>query len=345
MRDVPADEEQHGQGLFRPDRVDNRVQVARNTSTGLLDSGNHQTLHGAFLLGKTGGVVGIEPFHARDPILSEAEFLGQALVLMPFGGVAADRMERRRILLATQWVMAILAVVMGVLIQESRLALWHVWVIALLLGIATAYDLPAYQSFYPQLVEPQDLPQAISLNQATFHGSRIIGPAIAAWFVARWGNAAAFYANGASFLAVIVSLMLIRPRPPATGGGPVNMVHFMAEGVTYVRERPKIVALLGLTAITTLFVFPNMAILMPYYAQHVLNVGPGGLGWMMAVSGAGAFLGATFLLTIPRSIRVGWIMAALVVITATLSVLAWSRHLGVSVAAVALQAFFGEVLV
>ena len=118
----------------------------------------------------------------------------------------------------------------------------------------------------------QDLPQAISLNQATFHGSRIIGPAIAAWFVARWGNAAAFYANGASFLAVIVSLMLIRPRPPATGGGTVNMVHFMAEGVTYVRERPKIVALLGLTAITTLFVFPNMAILMPYYAQHVLNV-------------------------------------------------------------------------
>ena len=134
------------------------------------------------------------------------------LILMPFGGVAADRMERRRILLVTQSVMAVLAVLLGVLIQAHRLRLWHVWLIALLLGLATAYDLPAYQSFYPQLVETEDLPQAIALNQATFHGSRIIGPAIASWFVALWGMAAAFFANGASFLAVIGSLLLIKPR-------------------------------------------------------------------------------------------------------------------------------------
>jgi len=260
------------------------------------------------------------------------------LILMPFGGVAADRMERRRILLVTQSVMAALAVLLGVLIQVHHLRLWHIWVIALLLGLATAYDLPAYQSFYPQLVETEDLPQAIALNQATFHGSRIVGPAIASWFVALWGMAAAFFANGASFLAVIGSLLLIKPRA-ATAASPVGTRQFMAEGVRYVRERQNILALFGLTAITTIFVFPNVAVLMPFYAKHVLHVGPTGLGWIMAVSGIGALLGATCLLALPRSVRIGWIMTALVLVTVTLSALAWSRHLPLSVTAAAILSF------
>jgi MFS family permease len=256
------------------------------------------------------------------------------LILMPFGGVAADRMERRRILLVTQWVMAVLAVLMGALVQTGHLQLWHVWMIALLLGLATAYDLPAYQSFYPQLVKREDLPQAIALNQATFNGSRIIGPALASWFVARWGMAAAFFANGLSFLAVIGSLLLVKPRATAVKG-PTNTRHFMAEGLRYVWERPHMLALFGITAITAMFVFPNVAILMPFYAKHVLHVGPGSLGAIMAVSGAGALLGAVCLLALPRSIRIGWIMSALVVIKLALFALAWSHSLALTMAAVA----------
>jgi len=259
------------------------------------------------------------------------------LILMPFGGVTADRMERRRILLITQWAMAVLAVLMGALVLSGRLQLWHIWLIALLLGLATAFDLPAYQSFYPQLVAKEDLPQAIALNQATFNGSRIIGPALAAWFVARWGMAAAFFANGASFFAVIGSLLLIRPRAAATNGSS-NTRKFMAEGLQYVRKQPHLLALFGLTAITTMFVFPNVSILMPYYAKHVLQVGPGALGAIMAVSGAGAFLGAACLLALPRSARIGWIMSALMVNTLSLFMLAWSRHLGLTIAAVAILA-------
>jgi MFS family permease len=260
------------------------------------------------------------------------------LILMPFGGVAADRMERRRILLVTQSVMAVLAVLLGALIQAHHIRLWHIWVIALLLGLATAYDLPAYQSFYPQLVETEDLPQAIALNQATFHGSRIIGPALASWFVALWGMAAAFFANGLSFLAVIGSLLLIKPGA-ATAASPVGTRQFMAEGVRYVRERQNILAVFGLTAITTIFVFPNVAVLMPFYAKHVLHVGPAGLGAIMALSGAGALLGATYLLVLPRSVRIGWIMTALVLVTVTLSALGWSRHLTLSVTAAAILSF------
>jgi MFS family permease len=258
-----------------------------------------------------------------------------ALILMPFGGVMADRMERRRILLITQWSMAVLAVLMGALVLTGHLRLLHVWLIALLLGLATAYDLPAYQSFFPQLVEREDLPQTIALNQATFNGSRIIGPALAAWFVARWGMAAAFFANGASFLAVIGCLLLIQPRP-ATAKGPANTRHFMAEGLRFARRQPQTLALFGITAITTMFVFPNVSILMPFYVKHVLQVGPGGLGAIMAVSGAGAFLGAICLLALPRSARMGWIMSALVVIKLALFALAWSHNLGLTIAAVAI---------
>jgi len=231
-----------------------------------------------------------------------------------------------------------LAVLLGVLIRVHHLRLWHIWGVALLLGLATAYDLPAYQSFYPQLVETEDLPQAISLNQATFHGSRILGPAIASWCVALWGLAAAFFANGASFLAVISSLLLIKPRA-ATATSPLKTRQFMAEGVRYVRERQNILALFGLTAITTIFVFPNVAVLMPFYVKYVLHVGPTGLGWIMAVSGVGALLGATSLLVLPRSVRIGWIMTAIVMVTLTLSALGWSRHLPLSVAAAAIASF------
>jgi MFS family permease len=260
------------------------------------------------------------------------------LMLMPFGGVAADRMERRKILLVTQCVMAALAVVMGMLIQTGRLHLWHVWFIALLLGVATAYDLPAYQSFYPQLVQTENLPQAIALNQATFHGSRIIGPAIAAWFVAQWGMPAAFFANGVSFLAVVGSLSLIKPKA-AIPTQPASTLHFISEGIQYVGASKDMMALFALTAITTIFVFPNAAVLMPFYAKHVLHVGSAGLGTIMAVTGAGALLGATSLLVLPRNIRIAWIMAALVLVTLSLFALGRSRHLALSVAAVAILSF------
>jgi MFS family permease len=259
------------------------------------------------------------------------------LVLMPFGGVAADRMDRRRILVWTQWAMLLLAVAMAVLVQTHRLQLWHVYVIALLLGIATAYDLPAYQSFYPQLVEREDLPQAISLNQAAFHGSRIIGPAAASAVVALWGTAAAFFANAASFVAVIISLGMIQPRPPRPDASHGTVWVFMREGFQYVQDRPNVQALLGLTGITTLCVFPNMAVLTPFYARHILHVGPRGLGWMMSMSGAGALLGAVLLLTVPADRRVGRMALAAATILATLSVLAWSRSLWLSAGSIALQ--------
>src|SRR5205807_1482162 len=138
----------------------------------------------------------------------------------------------------------------------------------------------------------EDLPQAIALNQAAFNGSRIIGPALAGYLVALWGTAAAFFANAASFVAVLLSLGMIRPRPPAVGMERASATQMMREGFLYVRERPQVQSLLGLTGITTLFIFPNLAVLSPFYARYVLHEGPGGLGTLMSMSGAGALLGS-----------------------------------------------------
>lgn len=261
------------------------------------------------------------------------------LVLMPLGGVAADRIERRKILIYTQWLMLVLALLMGALVAAGKLQLWHVYLIAILSGVATAYELPAYQSFYPQLVEKEDLTQAISLNQATFHGSRIIGPGLAAWFVAMWGMAAAFFANAASFLFVIGGLLMIRPRPPANARGGSSAKNFMGEGFRYVKSRPELVSLLGITGITTLFIFPNLAVLMPFYAKHILATDAKGLGWIMAVSGFGSFIGAAMLLSVTPAVRIRRMIICTATIMITMSVLAWAHSLQVAVAAAGVQSF------
>lgn len=256
------------------------------------------------------------------------------LVLMPLGGVAADRLERRRILLYTQWVILALALVMGTLIVSGRLELWHVFVVALLLGVATAYEMPAYQSFYPQLVEKEDLPQAVALNQATFQAARIVGPALAGWLVAMWGLGAAFFANAATFLAVIVSLMLVRSRPPPGDTERSSTLTLMREGFRYVRDRPAVQSLLALTGVTTFFIFPNVAFLAPYYVKHVLREGAAALGVIMSAAGVGAFVGAALLLTVPKEQRLLRMLLSAGVVLMGVSTLAWTQHLWGVVAAI-----------
>jgi len=315
-------------------------QVLRRPEFALFWGGQAISLVGTWMQGFAQGwvVAGLTTSAFALGLLNFANSI-PTLVLMPFGGVAADRMERRKILIYTQWIMMALAVLTGALIAAGRLEIWHLYGIALLLGAATAYELPAFQSFYPQLVEREDLSQAISLNQATFHGARIIGPALAAWIIDQWGTASAFYANGMSFLAVILALSFIRPRPADPSAQRGSTGDFMREGVRYIRDRPAVQALLGLTGVTTFFIFPNLAVLTPFYAKHVLHVGSSGLGAMMSVSGAGSLVGAVLLLSVPVRQRVNWIGAAAVVILITMSVLAWSQHLWISVAAIALQSF------
>src|SRR5882757_6935393 len=134
------------------------------------------------------------------------------LALTMHGGVVADRHDKRMILIITQVVQIILALVMGWLIAHGLIAVWHVLVAGILLGISTAFEMPAAAALTPELVDRDQLSAAIAVDRSIFHFTRLAGPAIGGWLIAWLGTASAFYANAASFLAMIVALMTLPPR-------------------------------------------------------------------------------------------------------------------------------------
>jgi MFS family permease len=259
------------------------------------------------------------------------------LVLSLFGGVAADRLDKRRILFVTQTVLMLLAFLFAALVAAGHLLLWHILLLSALGGVAAAYDMPAFQAYYPTLVKREDLSQAIALNQASFHGSRLIGPALAGLAIAWWGAPSAFIANGLSFVAVIVALVLIRARPGPADRRRGSTFAAMAAGLQFVRRDVLLQSLMGITALTTLLVFPNIAVLLPLYARTVLGMGPGGMGGLMAASGLGALVGAVGLLGVPAEARVSRIGLGMCAIPAGLTVLAHSHWFWLSAAAVVVQ--------
>src|SRR5581483_10444475 len=247
------------------------------------------------------------------------------LLLSLLGGAAADRWDKRRILLATQAAMMLLAVALGTLVALGQAQFWNVLVIALLLGVATAYDMPTQQAFVPELVRHDEIPKAIALNGSMFHGSRLIGPALSGLVIAAVGLAGAFYLNALSFVAVIASLLAIRPRGVGGSGRAQGQLRAIGEGLAYVRTQPRIGAMLGFTALTAAFVFPNLAIMMPVYARDVLRVGVTEMGMLMGVSGLGALVGSMVLLGVPREQQVQRIGHGVLLLVGALSALAWIR--------------------
>jgi MFS family permease len=214
------------------------------------------------------------------------------LLLAAVGGLLADRFEKRRILIATQIGMMILAFVFAALVFTEHIGLWQIFLLAFLLGIVAAFDLPAAQAFPPELVRRDEIQKAVALMQAIFHGSRLVGPAIAGVLVGSYGEGSVFLLNGLSFVAVIATLVAIPDRPPAAAGAPPRGHGGFTAGFRYVRKHRLVGSLIGLTCLTTTFVFPFIAVLMAFYVRHVLNGGAQSLGALMSASGLGALGGA-----------------------------------------------------
>lgn len=235
-----------------------------------------------------------------------------ALGVMLFGGVLADRADKRRILVVTQAVMLLSALAIGVLVATDLVEYWMLIVATLLVGVAFGYDMPAYQAYLPELVPPEKIGQVVALNSSTFHGSRMVGPAVAGAVIKAWGIATAYFLNAASFLAVIASLLMVRRRhAPAAGGGPqMSSLDGLKEGFRHAWGRPTLRTFLVLNALMTTFIFPILAVLMPYYVKEVLHEDEAVLGLMLAGSGVGSMLGAVALIfwTSGRASRI-WIGA------------------------------------
>jgi MFS family permease len=237
------------------------------------------------------------------------------LLLSLKGGEIADRVEKRRILIVTQLALMALAFVTAALVSSGRIQLWHVFALSVVQGVATAFDLPAAQSMPPELVEPKEIPNAVGLMQSIFHGARLVGPAVAGILIARLGNASAFVANGASFVAVIGTLLAITPRPPKPraagqrGGGRARI----AEGFAYVRKDRATSALITLLTLVTTFVFPFLVVLMVYYVRYTLGVDDASdLGTLMSTSGLGSLTGSIALLSGSARTRRAWLVGAVV---------------------------------
>jgi MFS family permease len=213
------------------------------------------------------------------------------LLFSLWGGMIADRYSKRRILMATQAIMGGLALILGVLAITGTVRIWHVYALAFALGLATVVDNPTRQTFAVEMVGRADMPNAIALNSAVFNLARIAGPAIAGLVISAVGTPAAFLVNAASFVAVLVSLKLMRQselrpaeRVPRASGQ-------LREGLRYVRARPSLWMSMVLIFFVATFGM-NFAVTNALMSRQVFHTGAGAFGFASAVFALGALGGA-----------------------------------------------------
>jgi MFS family permease len=226
-------------------------------------------------------------------LLGVVSFAGQIPVfpLAPIGGMVADRWNRRKVVIATQTASMILAFILAILTLTNRVTVWEIIVLAALLGVVNAFDIPARQSFLVELVGREDLMNAIALNSSMFNGARIIGPAIAGILVATIGEGWCFFANGASYIAVIAGLFLMRLPHKKIERELTTAFEHIAEGFRFVRDTAPIRALLLLLGVVSLVGMPY-SVLMPVFAAKILHGDARTLGVLGSAAGIGALVGA-----------------------------------------------------
>jgi MFS family permease len=189
-----------------------------------------------------------------------------------WGGSITDRFPKRTIILITQSIMLVQALLLAVLTWSGAVQIWHVYIMAFILGAATAVDLPARQAFTIDMVEgKEDLTSAIGLNSAMFNSARAIGPALAGVLVATTGEGNAFFLNGLSFIAVIISLLMMRNLPkPLPQTGKESSIKHMTGGVRFILQRQTILILISLIAVSAFLSMPYNTLL-PVFAGDILK--------------------------------------------------------------------------
>jgi MFS family permease len=225
-------------------------------------------------------------------LLGSVGFASQIPVFLmaPVGGTVADRSNRHRVIVITQTASMVLALILAGLTLFGIVKVWHIFVLAALLGLVNAFDIPGRQAFLVDMVGKEDLMNAIALNSSMFNGARIIGPAVAGILVAHIGEGWCFFANGVSYIAVIIGLLLmnIHCPPRSKTDSPLEDIK---EGFRFVSRTKPIRALLLLLGLISLVGMPYV-VLMPVFADRILHGGARGLGILMGCTGIGALLGA-----------------------------------------------------
>lgn len=216
---------------------------------------------------------------------------GPQVLLLPLTGYAADHLDRRKLLFATQASMGALALGLGLLTLSGKVALWHVYVFAFLLGCVAAFDAPARQTFVSDLVPEEDIPNAVALNSTSFNAARLLGPAAAGLLIAGVGTGWVFVLNAISFVAVLVSLVAIRGKELVPRARPTARQAGLGDGFRYLRARPDLRIVLGMLFLVGTFGL-NFPIFISTMAVTVFHKGSGQFGLCTSIMAVGSVTGA-----------------------------------------------------
>ena len=242
--------------------------------------------HSAWLLGVVGAL----------------QFL-PVMLLALFGGVLADRLPKRTVLLFTQSSAMLQAFVLWILVATGTVHLWHVLVLAALLGLTNSVDMPTRQAFVVEMVGREDLPNAVALNSSLFNMARIIGPGLGGLIIAGLGVAPLFLLNAISFIPVIIGIALIDMKQLHAMVKPSDLVkdtpgkgtiQSLREGLAYVARTPSVLLVIAVIGIVSLFGI-NFNVVLPLFATDVLHVGPQGFGFISSAFGLGSLISALWL--------------------------------------------------
>jgi MFS family permease len=240
------------------------------------------------------------------------------LALTMIGGSVADRHDKRMILIATNVIQIFLALGLGWLVMTSQIHIWQVMLFAAALGVCIAFEMPAISALVPELVKRDEIAAAVAMDRSVFHGSRLIGPSLAGLFVSWWGAASAFFANATSFLALITAILSLPPRKAGTKEEEEQRRSGMMEGFRYVKSDRIMLSMVALIALTTIFVFPVISVMLPLYVRNILHLGPDRMGYLMAVSGTGSLAGSLGLLSIAPENRLKFMTANAIAVASAL---------------------------
>ncbi len=228
-------------------------------------------------------LLGLTGFAAQGPVF----------FLAPLGGALADRHPRRPILLATQTLSMLQALILAALVLGGHIHIWQVFALAGAVGVINAFDIPTRQAFLVEMAGHADLPNAIALNSSMFNLARLLGPAVAGVMVAALGEGWCFLINGLSYIAVIAGLLAMRlaPRRAVSGAGRARLRDEIGQGLVFTRRHGPIRRVLLLLGLMSLMGMPYV-VLLPIFASRILGGGPQHLGLLMSSAGLGALLGA-----------------------------------------------------
>jgi len=266
-----------------------------------------------------------------------------AFLLSPIAGVIADRVDQRKLLLATQAMALVASVLLAVLVAAGLITLWQIYALVIVQASINCFDAAIRQTFFPRLVPRPVLPRAVTLSITANRVSKFLGPASGGFLIAGFGVASPFFVNAVTFVGMIVALLLMQPAPQPAPKGAASFKQDMVEGFRYIMSMPVMSGILKLELAFGLFEMnPAMIAII---GREILNVGPGALGLLISAPALGSFVGIAWLLLLHRTQRQGrFSLLCTMAYSFVLAVLAISSNYAVSFVALSMIGVL-EVLV